>query len=248
MSAFFTANRLLVGLSISDLRLLSPLEPVSFALSHPLEKRGLDTAYAHFIETGLASVVVAADGRPAEAGLVGSEGFIATGLVANDRCAAFDSMMQIEGTAWRVSADHFLAAIDASRTLRLRLQRYVRALTIQTSYTAWSNGHSLLEDRLARWLLMVADRVGDRFDITHEYMSVMLAVRRSGVTVALQTLEGKGFIRNQRGEISITSREGLMAQAGRGYGPAEAEYERLLGPPLESRAMEGRELHSAASS
>ena len=236
MSKFQTANRLLLALSAAELRLLGTLELVSFALGQPLERRGLDTAYAHFIETGLASVVVTGDDRPAEAGLVGPEGFIATGLVANDRRAAFDSMMQIEGTARRVSADQFLAAIAASSTLRLRLQRYVRALTIQTSYTAWSNGNSVLEDRLARWLLMVSDRVGLTFNITHEYISVMLAVRRSGVTISIQALEGKGYIRVARGQIFITNREGLLRQAGAGYGPPEAEYERLLGPPIVSSA------------
>jgi hypothetical protein len=78
---------------------------------------------------------------------------------------------------------------------------------------------------------MVGDRAGNRFPITHEFISLMLAVRRSGVTLAVQILEGKGLIRAGRGAIEIIDRDGLIEGANGAYGLAEREYERLLGGP-----------------
>jgi hypothetical protein len=119
-----------------------------------------------------------------------------------------------------------------------------RAFAIQVAFTALANGRAKLEERLARWLLMVHDRVvGDRIVLTHEYMAVMLGVRRPGVTVALHILEGKGAIRSHRGEVVIKDREGLAAEAGGGYGQPETEYARLLGSEPGKRTDE-----SAASS
>jgi CRP-like cAMP-binding protein len=83
---------------------------------------------------------------------------------------------------------------------------------------------------LARWLLMCDDRVtGEKLTITHEFLSVMLGVRRPGVTVALQILEGKGFIRANRGEILLRDREGLIELTDGAYSEPEAEYLRLVG-------------------
>ena len=128
----------------------------------------------------------------------------------------------------RLESDAFVVALDASPALRLTLQRYARAFWIQVSYTAWSNGHSTIEERLARWLLMVSDRCGGTFNITHEYISIMLAVRRSGVTVALHALEGEHLIRSARGEVTVLDRDGLIGRAVGGYGAAENQYRRLM--------------------
>lgn len=85
--------------------------------------------------------------------------------------------------------------------------------------TSIANGQALLEERLARWLLMVGDRLGSSFQIAHEFLAAMLAVRRSGVTLALQVLEGKGMIRSTRGNVAITDRDGLLARANGAHGP-----------------------------
>jgi CRP-like cAMP-binding protein len=100
----------------------------------------------------------------------------------------------------------------------------------QTSQTALSNGQSKLEERLARWLLMCHDRInGDTVELTHEFLSVMLGVRRAGVTVGTHVLEGKGLIRASRGGITILDREGLEEEAQGFYGVPEASYARLIG-------------------
>jgi CRP-like cAMP-binding protein len=108
-------------------------------------------------------------------------------------------------------------------------RRYARAFSIQVATTALANGRSKLDERLARWLLMVSDRVGTTFPITHEFISLMLGVRRPGVTLAIQILEGKGMIRASRGSVTILDRHGLIGLANGSYGFAEAHYARLLG-------------------
>jgi hypothetical protein len=148
-------------------------------------------------------------------------------------------MVQVSGQAMRVPASHFVTALRQSPNMRMLLSRYARAFAIQVAFTALANGRAKLEERLARWLLMVHDRiVGDRIALTHDYMAVMLGVRRPGVTVALHILEGKGVIRAHRGEVVIKDREGLAAEAGGGYGQPEAEYARLLGSELSKRTDE----------
>ncbi|MFC6776836.1 Crp/Fnr family transcriptional regulator [Methylobacterium gregans] len=88
-----------------------------------------------------------------------------------------------------------------------------------------------MEERLARWLLLAHDRVdGDELPLTHEFLSLMLAVRRSSLTIATHMLEGAGMIRAKRGLIIVLDRAKLEAAAGETYGKAEAEYERLIGP------------------
>jgi CRP-like cAMP-binding protein len=131
----------------------------------------------------------------------------------------------------RISSDRLLEACDASASLRRLLTRYVHSLSIQASMTAASNARYALPERLARWLLMCHDRTDhDRMELTHEFLSMMLAVRRSGVTVTLHTLESTGAIRSERGVVLITNRSRLEEIAGDSYGEAEAEYRRLVGP------------------
>ena len=92
------------------------------------------------------------------------------------------------------------------------------------------NGRSKMEERLARWVLMAHDRVGqDEIALTHEFLAVMLGVRRPGVTVTLKLLEAAGLIRTRRGIISLVDRQGLEKISEGAYGAAEAEYRRLMG-------------------
>ena len=121
-------------------------------------------------------------------------------------------------------------AAEASTTLRNLLLRYAQAFSVQTSFTALSNAVHPIEERLARWLLMCHDRVeGNEVPLTHEFLSLMLAVRRPTVTTALHVLEGNRFITAERGLITIRDRPRLEEFAGNSYGRAETEYERLIG-------------------
>jgi hypothetical protein len=109
--------------------------------------------------------------------------------------------------------------------------RYVKALYIQTTYTALSNAHHIVEERLAKRLLMCHDRsFTNEMALTHEFLSVMLAVRRPSVTTSLHVLEGMGFIRAARGKVVIRDRQGLEGYARDACGLPEGEYTRLVGP------------------
>jgi CRP-like cAMP-binding protein len=107
---------------------------------------------------------------------------------------------------------------------------YGQTFLVQTSHTALSNSRASIEERLARWLLMAHDRVdGDALGVVHEFLALMLGVRRPGVTVAIHMLEARGLIHSARGRIDVLDRKGLEKAANGFYGVPESEYERLLG-------------------
>ncbi|UDL89238.1 Crp/Fnr family transcriptional regulator [Mesorhizobium sp. PAMC28654] len=223
--------------------LLRRMMPDDLALIQPyMTRRGLplramlvtpDTPIeaVHFMEHGIAAVIArTASGHGAEVGFIGFEGMTGASLVMGDDRAAHACSMLFEGEAIRIDATHFNAALAASPTLRLYLLRFVNYMQTQTGCTALANAQLKLEERLARWLLMCDDRLPDeRMAITHEFLASMLGVRRPGVTITLQLLEGRSLIRSRRGEVIIRDRAGLIELANGSYGEAEAEYARLIG-------------------
>ena len=128
-------------------------------------------------------------------------------------------------------ADRLRHALEQSSTVQKLLLRFVQVFHIQTAQTAACNGSHSVGKRLARWLLMCHDRLdGYELPLTHEFIAVMLAVRRPGVTEALQMLEREQAIRAERRNIVVLDRRKLEETAGDSYGVPEAEYERLIGP------------------
>ena len=103
---------------------------------------------------------------------------------------------------------------------------------IQLSSSIAAAGQTI-EQRLARWLMMCHDRLdGDDIPLTHDFMAMMLGVRRAGVTTSLHGLDELGLIHTGRGKVTIVDRTGLESFAAGAYGLAEAEYLRLIGAPL----------------
>ena len=224
-------NRLLAGLAPDDFALLT-LEPFAFALRDTLISPHVPLAYAYFIERGLASMTTSTGSGRVEVGMIGREGIVGAAplLFGTDR-TPLECFIQMPGEAYRIRAEDLLASCRASAGLRDVLLRFVQVFGLQTAETAQANAANTLEIRLARWLLLCRDRAdSDDMIVTHEFLSIMLGVRRPGVTVATQILEGNGFIRATRGRITMLNRAGLEALAGDSYGMAEAEYEALLGP------------------
>ena len=170
-----------------------------------------------FIEYGLASIVAANGHKRLEVGLR-REGM--TGLLivlGNDR-SPNETFMQVAGNGIRIAADKLRKAISQSRSLERALLNFAHAFLNQTANTALSNGTATLEERLARWLLMANDRLrGNGVPLTHELLSLMLGVRRAGVTVALHYLEQRALISLSRKEIVIMDRKGLKAAANGTY-------------------------------
>lgn len=138
--------------------------------------------------------------------------------------------MQAAGHGQRIKTGELRKAMRASASLQHVLLKYVQAFMVQTAHTAMSNARAKLDQRLARWILMADDRLdGNKLTLTHEFLSLILGVRRAGVTEALHALESKGLIHASRGEINVRNRKGIERAAGHSYGVPEAEFRRLIG-------------------
>lgn len=225
-------NNLIHTMSSADRELIEPhLTPVKLPKRMVLEEPGEPISRVYFLRSGVGSTVAMIEnGRPIEVGLFGHEGMSGTAIVMQSEYSTQRTFMQIAGDGWSIDAKRLRDLLEQSTSLQRHLLRYVQTLMTQVSHTALSNGHCKLEERLARWLLMCHDRLkGDKMHLTHEFMAIMLGVRRAGVTVGVHILEGKGLIRANRGQITILDREGLENEAQGSYGVAEAEYGRLIG-------------------
>ena len=223
-------NALLRRLSADDIALLGDMQRVTLDLRMCLEPAMGVIENVYFMEDGVASVVAQTHGtREIEVGVIGREGMTAQAILANDDRSPFETFVQVRGHAYRGDAARLAEAVDASQTMRELFIRYSRAFTLQIAATSIANGSAKLEERLARWLLMVSDRAGHSFEITHEFLATMLSVRRSGVTIGLQVLEGQGLIRSARGAVTVLDRPGLIEATKGAYGLAEREYDRLMG-------------------
>lgn len=225
-------NRLLSRLTADDFALLKPgLARVDLPLRKQLEAPGKRINYVYFPDSGFASIV--ADGsvrNKIEVGMIGREGMTGLAIVLGTDRSPHETYIQNAGEGSRIGAANLRKAIAQSRSLQNRLLLYAHAFFIQATYTAMANGRSKLEDRLARWLLMAHDRLEvDEISITHDFLSIMLGVRRPGVTVALNLLERSGLIGSHRGIITIVDRKGLKRASNGAYGVPEAEFNRLFG-------------------
>ena len=226
-------NLLLRKLPEQDFALLAPhLSPCDGPKGRVLFHQNEPVEAAWFMDTGIGSIVaVSPEGLRAESGLFGYEGFAPVAILMGSDRSPYEGLVQLPGECHTISAAALQEAIAASASLRDLLLRFAQTLSVQTSYTALSNAVHPIDERLARWILMSHDRIdGDELPLTHEFLSIMLAVRRPSVTTALHVLEGNRFIRSERGCILVRDRAGLEEFAGDGYGAAEAEYERLIGP------------------
>lgn len=219
-------------MSADDFALLAPdLEVCKESRGTVLFRAGQPADRVWFLHSGIASMVaVSPDQLRVEAGVVGREGFVPIAAALGSDTSPYEGIIQMPDDCHSISLSAFCKALDRSKTLRDLCLSFVQVMTSQIAYTALSNAVHPIDERLARWLLMCDDRiVGSELPLTHEFMSVMLTVRRPSVTSALHVLEGNGFIRAERGCIVIRNRAALEAFASDAYGKPEAEYERLIG-------------------
>lgn len=227
----FMENKLLALLPEADYADVAPhLEFCKLPRHTRTAMAGEASEHIYFLTKGIGSVVVVTGaGTRAEAGVFGAEGYVPAHVSAGVKVSPHDVFIQVEAEAYRMSFDAFQALMDSNRNFRKIVQRSVSAFTIQLSYTAASNALHDVDERLARWLLMYHDRMsGDELHLTHDFMALMLGVRRPSVTTALHVLEGYRFIKADRGMITIRDREAMQDFAQEAYGTAEEEYERLM--------------------
>jgi CRP-like cAMP-binding protein len=230
-------NRLLQAMSEDDFARLEPhLEPVSLSVKDRLVEPNQPIEHVHFLEEGLASVVaISPDNERLEVGHIGREGMTGEPVILTVDQTPHQTFIQVAGSGLRMRAEALSGAMEASPSLKSLLLRWVQVLMIQTAQSALANGRYTIQERLARWMLMCHDRLdGDDLPLTHEFLSLMLGVRRSGVTEALHVLEGVKIVRTSRGRIHVLDREKLEEIAGDCYGLPEAEYSKLIGLPLKN--------------
>lgn len=204
--------------------------PIKLTVGDVLVSAGAPVERVFFPSSGIASVVVVTkSGRKIEAGIVGKEGFVPTGAVAGAERNLTEIVVQAPGEALLIDIGSFEALRAKHRVFSDILVCALHIARTQVEYTASSNATQSVTERLARWLLMCHDRVdGNYLQLTHDFLSTMLAVRRASVTDALHVLESHGFIRSERGRITIRNRATLETYAGDLYGMPEEENNRML--------------------
>src|SRR5271157_4000488 len=203
-------NEILMSLPPRERELLFPkLEFVRLKTHHVLHEPGDTLKSAYFCNSGLVSILsVFPDGKSVEVGLVGKEGFIGVPLVAGFRTAPTRAIAQIEGSSFRVGSETLVGLLPQCPNLERRLQQFSQIMAMQVTQIAACNRLHEVNERLARWLLMSADRIGSNsVPLTQEFLAQMLGTRRSSVSVAAGILQKAGLITYSRGDMKIIDRE-----------------------------------------
>lgn len=225
-------NLLLAALPAAErLRLTGDHPPINLAFSDTLSEPGERIRHVYFPIDGFVSLITPSVGSAQlEIGLVGNEGMLGVPLLLGVNVSPLRAMVQGEGRAWRVDAGTFVEEIARNAGLRNALNRYLYVFLAQLMQTATCTRFHLIEARLARWLLMTRDRAhSSQFHITHEFLALMLGVRRVGVTSAANALRRRKLIRYSRGDISILDVRGLERAACACYAIDKKIHARILG-------------------
>jgi len=230
-------NHILSSLSSEDRSsLLANLEEVELKSRQELEQPDHQIDYAYFIEAGIAAVLLVSGKDRIALGLIGCEGASGIALFLGNSQSPHSTVMLTAGRASRIRTDDLQTAMEQRGELKRLLLRYSLAFYNQTAHTALSNAMTVMEQRVARWVLMTHDRfAGNTVPLTHEIISYMLGARRAGVTEALNKLQANKLIQVARGSIHVLDRKGIEALAGHFYGIPEKEFVRLVGtfwPPI----------------
>jgi CRP-like cAMP-binding protein len=209
-------NGILRRLPRKEFKAIFPkLELVPLALHSILNEAAKPIAYCYFMRSGLASILtVLASGKIVEVGLTGAEGFVGLPLVVGLRSSASRVIVQVAGSAFRITAGDMIVALADCPVLRKSLGQFGQEVAVQSAQIAACNRLHNANQRLARWLLMSQDRLGgNQVRLTQEFLAHMLGMRRASVTVALGFLQRARLIAYGRGAVKIADRVGLEAAA-----------------------------------
>lgn len=224
-------NRLLAGLPRAvSRRVLAACELAELTFETVLYEPDLRIRHVYFPTSGFVSLMIPVDGTTnLEVGLVGNEGMTGVPLVMGVDVSPLRALVQGSGQAWRMTAQDFSRELDRSPALRTVLLRYLQVRMCQLAQTAACTRFHVVEERLARWLLMTQDRAHEnQFRVTHEFLAYMLGVRRVGVTKAANALQKRKLISYHRGEVTILDRAGMEAASCGCYQADRDSYEGLM--------------------
>jgi CRP-like cAMP-binding protein len=226
-------NHLLTLLPEDELNALLPdLERVELEVRDLVYDVNVPIEYAYFPEDGVVSMVgLMSDGTAVEVATVGNEGMLGLPAFLGADSILGQAFSQVAGVAFRMRTEAFRRAAGSGRFQQL-MQRYTQAIFTQVAQSSACNRLHLTEERFARWLLMTHDRVArDEFQLTQDFLSQMLGVRRATVSQIAAQAQKDGVIEYSRGRMRILDRTALEAGACECYAIIRTEFERLLGRP-----------------
>jgi CRP-like cAMP-binding protein len=227
-------NLLLAAMRPDEYARLEPdLEPVTLPRETTLHAADDEIHAVYFVSSGVASLIaIGADGTAVNTLLIGREGMVGLPVFLGTGQMPVRAAVQIEMTALRLSAQRLREELRRSESLTGLLQGYTQTVLVELAQLILCNRAHSLQERLARWLLQLEERVGSLpFDFTHEFVAEMLGTQRPSLTLALGAMRDADLIAYSRGRLEIANRDGLRAVACGCYDMIEAEQRRLFGAP-----------------
>jgi CRP-like cAMP-binding protein len=208
-------NRLLLSLSEGEFQSLRPLLNYQPFFHHAiLHESGEELEFVHFPNSGLVSIVIAMrSGKTVEVAIVGREGSVGTAAIIGVKRSTDRAVVQVAGNGSRIHVDDLESALSTNPQLQAVLNRYTALQGVQSTQFAACNRLHGVEQRLARWLLVMCDRT-DRISLqlTHDSLATMLGTDRPSVSLAANLLQRRGAIQYRRGEVSIINHQ-LLKEA-----------------------------------
>jgi CRP-like cAMP-binding protein len=229
--SWISKNKLLSVLPANSLALFDAhIEPVDCDLHRVLASAGEPMKFVFFPTGGCVSMIRRlVDGRAAEVGLVGREGMVGLPVLMGNDVSYVEALVQASGIMLRISADTFRRICREDPLLQQHLLRYALVFQNLTTQSAVCNGNHPLEQRAARWLLMMHDRAdSDEFAMTQEFLSLMLAVHRPAVNITARLFQQTGLINYGNGRLRVLDRPGLEASACECYAAVQEQFHQLL--------------------
>jgi CRP-like cAMP-binding protein len=215
-SAILLRNKILLSIPEAEHSVVRPhLEPIHFLNHTILHEPTQELEFAYFPNLGLISLLVATeDGKTVEVGMVGNEGVAGVASAVGLTVSPLRQLVQISGDGFRIRVGALQTALQSTPQLQLALSRYAMIQGMQIAQTAACNRLHDAGERLARWLLMAADRVdSSSLPITHDFLATMLGTDRPSVSLAAKNLQRKKIIQYRRGALEILNRKKLEASA-----------------------------------
>jgi CRP-like cAMP-binding protein len=225
-------NRLLGMLPERDLRQsLAACETVELAVGDVLYAPTELLGHVYFPVDSFIALIMPVDGSASlEVGLVGNEGMLGIPLALGADVSPVRALVLGAGSALRMDAALFCSELGRNRALQRVILRYIFVHLSQLAQAAVCTRFHVVEARLARWLLMTQDRAhANAFHVTQELLALMLGVRRVGVTKAARSLQNRGLIHYNRGDIAVLDRRSLEAASCGCYAADRESYDRALG-------------------
>ena len=225
-------NHVLASLASGDAEALRPHQhSMDLPQGKVVAEAGTKIERVMFPNSGIISVVVAlATGEMIEIGMIGRESVLGASAAVEDDTFLNRAIVQVEGTATVIEATYIRQVAARSPSFRATFMKHERTLLAQSQQSAACNALHELEARLARWLLRARDALGsDDLALTQEFLSQMLGVRRTSVSLVANNLQKAGLIRYKRGNIRILNVDGLRECACECYASVKTMSDRLIG-------------------